>query len=113
AAERDALEDPEHNQERWPQRAGLGVGRKEADQEGCAAHQADRDEEGALAAKAVADHSEDECAQGPEGETCREKRQRRDLRGGRIEPREEDLGNDRREAAENEEIVPFERGTRG
>ena len=59
---------------------GLCVGRKQADQEGRAAHQADGGEEGALAAEPVADHSEDDRAQRPEGEAGGEQAERGDQR---------------------------------
>ena len=95
-----------------PERAGLRIGRKEADQEGRAAHQADGDEERALAAEAVADDAEDQRAQRTEGEAGGEQRERGDQRRRRLEAGEEDIGDDRREAAEDEEVVPFERGAR-
>ena len=60
AAQRNALEDAQDDQQDRPERARLRIGRKEADQEGRRAHQADGDEERALAAEPVADHAEDQ-----------------------------------------------------
>ena len=74
------------------------------------AHQADRDEERALAPQPVADDAEDERAQRAEGEAGGEQAEGRDQRRGRVEPGEENLGDGRGEAAEDEEVVPFERG---
>ena len=56
-----------------------------------AAHQADGDEERALAAEPVADDAEDQRAERPEGEAGGEQRQRGDERRGRLEAGEEDL----------------------
>ena len=115
AAERGALADAQEDEQDRREDAGLGVGRQQADGEGRAAHQADGDKEGRLAPDAVAHRAEDDRAQRPEGEADREQGQRGDQRGGRVEPGEEHLGDDRGQAAEDEEVIPFERrpGRRG
>ena len=91
AAERDALQDAQEDQQHRRERARLGVGRQQADQEGRPAHQADGDQEGALAAQPVADDAEDQRAERPEREAGAEQGQRGDQRRGRLEAGEEDL----------------------
>jgi len=113
AAERDALEDPQHDEQGRGERAGLRIGRQESDQEGRSAHQANGGEECALAADAVADDSEDERTERAEGESGGEQAERGDQRGRRVERREEGVTDDRRERAEDEEVVPLERGPGG
>ena len=53
----------------------------------------DGGEERALAAEPVADHSEDQRSERPEGEAGGEQAERRDQRRGRLEPGEEHLGD--------------------
>ena len=68
--DRGAMDAPilaETDRQRGPVGLVPGIGRKEADQEGRRAHQADGDEERALTAEAVADHAEDQRAQRAEG----------------------------------------------
>src|SRR5581483_533731 len=108
SAGRNTLQDAQQDEERRAGGPGLRIGRNEADQEGRAAHQSHGDEEGALAAELVADDAEDQRSQGPEGKPRREQSERSDQGWSRIEPGEEDLGDDRREASEDEEVVPFE-----
>ena len=90
------------------ERSRLGVGRQQADQEGRRAHQADGDEERALAAELVADDAEDQRAERAKAKPTANSAERGDQRGRRIEAGEKDLGDDRRQAAEDEEVVPFE-----
>ena len=113
AAKRSALTDAQEHQQNRGDDPGGGVGRQQADGEGCAAHQADGGEEGRLAPHPVAHRPEDDRAQWPEREPDREQGQRGDQRGGGFKPGEEHLGDDRGEAAKDEEVIPFERGPRG
>ena len=110
AAERDALADAQQDEQDRRDDTGARIGRQHADQEGGAAHQADGGEERALAPQPVADHPEDERAQRPEGEAGGEQAERGDQPGGRVEPGEEHLLDGGGEAAEDEKVVPFERG---
>src|SRR5215216_6657135 len=96
AAERDALEDAQQDQQDRRENAGGGVCRKNADQEGRSAHQADGGEERALAPEAVADDAEDQRPERPEGEAGGEQAERGERAGGRVEPGEEYLLDGRR-----------------
>ncbi len=99
AAQRRALADAQEDEQDRGKNARLLIGRKQADGEGRAAHQADGGEEGRLAADPVAHRAEDDRAQRPEGEADREQRQRRNQRRGRVEPGQEHLGDDRASAS--------------
>ncbi len=112
AAERGSLADAQEHQQDRGEDSDLFVGRQQADGEGRAAHQADGGEEGRLAPDPVAHRAEDDRAQRPEGEADREQRQCGDQRRSRVEPGEEHLGDDRGQRAEDEEVIPFERGPR-
>ena len=88
AAEREALEEAERHEQDRRGDADLAVVRQQADQEGRAAHDEQRDEEGVLAADQVADAAEDERAEGAGGESRAEGRQRREQRGRRVAARD-------------------------
>src|SRR4051812_9547539 len=90
-AERDALEDAKDDEQGRPGRSRLGVGRQEADQKGRSPHQADREEERALAAELVAYNAENQSAKRAEGEAGGEQRERGEQCRGRVEARKEDL----------------------
>ena len=94
AAQRGSLADAQEDEQDRGEDAGLAVGRQQADGEGGAAHQADGDEEGRLAADAVAHRPEHDRAQRAKGEAGGEQAERGDQRRGRVEPGEEDLGDD-------------------
>ena len=112
AAERQALQDPQQHEQHRRDHAGVGVGRQQADPEGGAAHDGDRDEEGALAADQVAHATEDQCAERPEREAGGERAEREDVARGVVQSREEGAREDAREWHEDEEVVPLEGGAR-
>ena len=78
AAEREALDDADRHEDERRGDADLVVVRQQADQEGRAAHDEQREEEGVLPADQVADPTEGECAEraggesGAEGCQCRQ-----------------------------------------
>jgi hypothetical protein len=111
-AQRRALADAQDDQQDRGNDPGAGVGRQQADGEGRSAHQADRGEEGRLAPDAVAHHPEQDRAERAKREARGEQPKRGDQRRGRVEPGEEHFGNDLGEAAEDEEVIPFERRSR-
>ena len=110
AAERRALDHPKQDQERRGPLSDLGEGGQKADGEGRPAHHADGDQKGRLAPDPVAQAAEDQGPDRPEGEPHAEQGQRRDQAGRRSQGDEKGLGNDLQQAAEDEEVVPFERG---
>ncbi len=109
AAESNSLRDPKQDEEGGSERSSLGIGRQKPDQECRSAHQADRGQERALAPQPVADDSEDQRAEGAEGEAGGEQAECGDERGRWVESGEEGLADDRREASEDEKVVPLER----
>src|SRR5690606_1634128 len=74
------------------------------------AHDADGDEEGVLAADAVAEAAEEGRAERPHEEAGGEGQQREDHARGRVDAAEELLGDDGRERPVEVEVVPLEDG---
>jgi hypothetical protein len=110
AAKRNPLADAQQDQQYWRDDAGARVGRQQADGEGRPAHQADGCQEGALAAQPVPDDAEDEGAKRPESKAGGEQAKRGNKPGCGVETGEENLLNGRRQASEDEKVVPFEGG---
>ena len=107
-AEREALQHAQHDEDDGCRHTDGGVVRQQADEGGRHAHQHDGDEEGALTADEVAEPPEDERAEGPYEEACREGEQREDEAGGLVDPGEELLRDDDRQRAVEVEVVPLE-----
>jgi hypothetical protein len=87
---------------------------QQADGEGRQPHQADGDQERALAPALVADLAEHQRAERPGGEPDREGGERHDEARRLVQARIEDVRQDHGERAEDEEVVPLEgRARRG
>ena len=112
-AEREALQHAQQDEDDGRRHADGGVARQQADQCGRHAHQHDGDEEGALAADEVAEPPEHQRAEGPHEEARREGEQSEDEARGLVDAREELLGDDDRQRAVEEEVVPLEHRPQG
>ena len=112
AAEGKALNAAGDDQQDRRNDPGLGIGGQEADGKGGSAHQHDGGQEGPLAPGLVADTTENQRAQRTHGETGTEDGQGKDKGQGVGNPGEKGLGQDLRQGAENEEVVPFKGGAR-
>ena len=113
AADGEALQHAQAHQQPWrgqPDR--VRIGKKTRDECG-KAHQGDRDEEGALAARAIAEAAEEYGAKGTREETGGEGQQCEDVALCFTGAGEEMLGDDRRDGAVDEEVVPFKYGACG
>jgi hypothetical protein len=86
------------------------VGGQDADRGGRAAHDEEGDEEGVLATDEVSDPPEEDRAERPHDEADREGRQVRDEGEGVVAGRVELRRDDRRERAEDVEVVPLDHG---
>ena len=109
-AQGEALQDPHQHQQGRRDQARLAVGGQEADGDRGHAHQDHREEEGALSADLVPDPAEHQGADGAEEESGAEQGEGGDVAGGLGQAREEDLRDDRGQAAEDEEVIPLEGG---
>src|SRR3546814_1295402 len=103
AAEREPLNEAEHDEQNRRRDADRGVAGQHADEEGRGAHQAHGDEKSVLAPDEIADAPEHERAERPDRKARRERREREDEAGGFVDAREELRRNDRREQARSEE----------
>ena len=112
-AEREALRQPQHDEDDGRRHADGGVVRQQADERGRHAHQHDGDEEGALAADQVPQSPEDERAERPDEEARGEGEQREDEARGLVDPGEELLRDDDRQRAVEVEVVPLEHRPEG
>src|SRR5690606_17264899 len=102
------LQKPHGDEQDGGQYAGHRIGGQKPDAEGGKAHDADGDEEGPLAALAVAQLAEEQGAQGADGKARREGEQREDEGGGVVDARKEMLRDDGGQRAEEDEIIPLE-----
>jgi hypothetical protein len=110
AADGEALDEPEHDEQRRREEADRVVGRQEADEQGPGPHDREREDERGLAPLLVAataeEHAAQRAGQEPDGERA-EGRQRGDER---VLGREEHGGeDDRGGGAVDEEVVVLER----
>src|SRR5581483_7553125 len=108
-AERQALQDPQEEQDDRCGHMDHVVARQEADGRRARTHDQQRDEEGVLPADEVADASEEDGSERPDDETDGEGRQVQQQRDGltgrgRVEPRRQRRG----QRAEDVEVVPLD-----
>ena len=89
AAQRQALQQPQRDQDHRREQADAVGGRQQADDEGRQAHDHDGDQEGVLAPDQVAEAAEDQGAERPDQEAGGERQQREDVAGGLVELGEE------------------------
>jgi hypothetical protein len=108
AAEREPLEDPDHQQRRRREHADRGVGRQHPDQRGRGAHDDQRHQERIFAADEVADAAEEQRTERPHDEADRERRQVGNQRERLVAARIEKRGDHARQAAEDVEVVPLD-----
>ena len=107
-AQRQALQQPQRDQDHGSGDAPGRVTGQQSDQEGRRSHDRDRDQERVLAAHDVPDPAEDHRPERAHREAGRKGQQRHDeLRGGR-QRSEELLAHDGRQRAEYVEVVPLE-----
>ena len=113
AADGKPLQHAQADQQPWRcETDGVRIGKKAGD-ERRQAHHRDGDEEGALAACAVAEPSKKHRAKGAREEACREGQKGEDVALRLTGAGEEVFGNDRRNGAVDEEVIPFEHRARG
>ncbi len=110
ATERQALEQPQGDQNHRRDQAHLCVARQHADEGRGQAHDHDGDEEGVLAANEVAQPPEHQRPERAHGEAGGEGEQGEDESGGLVHPGEELLRHHRGERAVEIEVVPLEHG---
>jgi hypothetical protein len=110
AAEREALQQPQRDEQHRRSPADRRVRRQQADEECRAAHHDDRDQERVLAADEIADPAEDDRAERPDQEARCVRRERRKQRCGLVTLREEQRREERRERRVQVEVVPLEYG---
>ncbi|KAG0751322.1 hypothetical protein G6F24_014429 [Rhizopus arrhizus] len=103
-----ALGQAQHDQDDRGSKADRGVVGQHADQEGRDAHDQDGDQEGVLAADAVAEAAEEGRAERTHEEAGSERQQGEDHARGFIDATEELLGDDVGERAVQEEVIPLE-----
>ncbi len=108
AAHRQALGQAQDDQDHRCGETDRGVVGQHADQEGRDAHDQDGDQEGVLAADAVAEAAEEGRAERTHEEAGSERQQGEDHARGFIDATEELLGDDGRERAVQEEVIPLE-----
>ena len=110
AAEREALREPQRDEQDRREDSDLLVRRQQADEGGRKAHHGDRHEERELAADDVADPAEDGGAERPHREPGAERGERRQQRRRVVALREELGGEERHEDAVEVEVVPLDHG---
>jgi len=108
AAHRQALHDPQRQQQDPGQVARRLVGGQAADQHGGAAHHDDGDQEGVFAAQLVAQIAEHHRAQRPDDEAHGQCAQRGQERDGGVVLRKEDLAHEDCQRSVDEKVVPLE-----
>lgn len=112
AGDREALDQPQHDEERRGPHADLGVGGQQADREGGEAHEEHAEQEHVLAAVGVAPVAEDEGADGPGDVADAVGGERGDDGGAGIFRGEEHLReNQRGRGRIDEEVIVFQRRT--
>src|SRR5690606_18034216 len=102
------LDDPQRDQQDRRDDPRGRVGRQQADAEGRQSHHRDRDQERLLATGAIADAAEEQRAERAHGEACGERQEREDEPGRLVHAGEELTRDQRRERAEQDEIVGLE-----
>ncbi|EEF93800.1 hypothetical protein CATMIT_01563, partial [Catenibacterium mitsuokai DSM 15897] len=110
AAQRQALQQAQHDQDDRREDAQGRVAGQDADQERRQAHQHDGDQEGVLAPDHVAEPAEHQRAERPHREAGGEGEQGEDELAGLVEAAEELLADDDGERAVQIEVVPLEDG---
>ena len=105
---RQALGQAQDDQDHRRGEADRGVVGQHADQEGRDAHDQDGDQEGVLAADAVAETAEEGRTERTHEEAGGKRQQGEDHARGLIDATEELLGNDGGERAVQEEVIPLE-----
>ena len=113
AAERQALEQPQRDQEDRRGHADRVVAGQAADEERRQSHDQDGDEEGVLAADQVAETAEEQRAERTDQEAGGKRKQCENVACGFVERREELRADHSGESAVEIEIVPLEDGPRG
>ena len=113
AAEREALDEPQHHQQHRGEHAHGRVGGQQPDRERREAHHQQAEHEQLLAADAVAVVAEHQAADGPGEEADRERAERGERGGRGVAGREEDVREDEGGGdAVEEEVVPLDGGAR-
>ena len=107
-AQRQALREPEHDQDHRRPEADRRIRRQHADQRGRQTHHDDGDEERVLPPDQVADPAKDQRAEGSHGKTHAKEREAREKPGGLVAGRKKQFPEKRGERAVDVEVVPLE-----
>ena len=110
AADRQALDQAQHDQRNPRGMSNRGIGRQETDQRRATAHHDNGDEEGVLAADEITDAPEYHRADRTDDETGGQRAERREHRCRRIIRRKQHRAHEYGKRAVDEEIVPLEHG---
>jgi hypothetical protein len=113
AADREALDQSQHDQRNPCSVTHAGIGGKEADQGRAASHHHDGDEEGIFSTDQIADAAEDHCADRPDHEAGRKSTERSKHGGGRVVRRKQYRAHEHGQRAVDEEVVPLKDGAEG
>jgi hypothetical protein len=108
AGHRDALQTAQQEQQDGGTGAQLGMARQHGDAQGGAAHHHHRQDQGGLAADAIAEMTEQHAAQRPREVSRGHRPVGRQQRGDGIVGGEEHLADDWRQEGVDGEVVPFE-----
>ena len=111
AAERQSLQDANHQQNDWRRNTDRRVRRQKTDQRRGATHDQQRDQERVLASHQIADAAKEKRAERAHHEADRESRQISDQRERVISLRIKQRRDDGRETSEDVEVVPLDHGT--